>query len=348
MKRVCICGGGSLGHVTAGYLSATGAAEVSLLTRKPEEWSSQVNVFLPDGGTLEGKLYAISSDPDEAAGQADIVLLCLPGFAIRPELEKLRGHIRPDAYVGSVFSSTGFFFEAMKILPESQPLWGFQRVPFIARTSEYGKSARLLGYKDSYSVAVEHVRNADREEFARWVSDAFSRPVHLLKNMYEASLTNSNPILHTSRLYSMFHGWTPEKRYGHDIMFYEEWDEESAETLIRMDREFFRLLDKLPVTKGYLPTILDYYESSDAKSLAAKLSSIPAFKGIATPMVNDGSGWIPDFTSRYFTEDFPFGLRYIRDLGTEKGISMPTIEKVYRWGTGIFSGKAIGNEPAKL
>lgn len=348
MKRICICGGGSLGHVAAGYLSATGAAEVNLLTRRPEDWSHHINVSLPDGRTLEGKLSTISSDPDEAAGQADIVLLCLPGFAIRPELEKLRGHIRPAAYVGSVFSSTGFFFEAMKILPESQPLWGFQRVPFIARTSEYGKAARLLGYKDSYSIAVEHVCGTAREEFAGWVSAAFGRPVHLLKNLYEASLTNSNPILHTSRLYSMFHDWTPGKRYGHDILFYEEWDSESAETLIQMDREFFTLLDKLPVTKGYLPTILDYYGSTDAKSLAAKLSSIPAFRGIATPMVNDGSGWIPDFTSRYFTEDFPFGLRYIRDLGIEKGVFMPVTEKVFRWGTGIFSGKAIGNEPAKL
>ena len=347
MKKVCICGGGSLGHVTAGYLSAKGSAEVNILTGHPESWKHSINVLLPDGRRITGDIGVITSDAEEAAGDADVVLLCLPGFAIRQELEKLRGHVRHDAYIGSVFSSTGFFFEAAKTLPEKQPLWGFQRVPFIARTAEYGKSARLLGYKDSFSIAVENVNADERKDFAEWVSSAFGRPVHLLKNMYEASLTNSNPILHTSRLYSMFRDWTPGVRYSHDILFYEEWDEPSASLLIKMDQEFFRLLDTLPVTRGYIPTILDYYESHDARSLAAKLSGIAAFKGIPSPMIQEKGGWIPDFNSRYFTEDFPFGLRYIHDLGVRNGVCMPETEKVFSWGTSMISSYAIGNAQAK-
>ena len=38
MKRICICGGGNLGHVVAGFLAANGC-EVTLLTRHPERWS---------------------------------------------------------------------------------------------------------------------------------------------------------------------------------------------------------------------------------------------------------------------------------------------------------------------
>ncbi len=43
-------------------------------------------------------------------------------------------------------------------------------------------------------------------------------------------------------------------------------------------------------------------------------------------------GWIPDFGSRYFTEDFPFGLRFIKELALKYNVKTLAIDKVYRWG----------------
>ena len=43
-------------------------------------------------------------------------------------------------------------------------------------------------------------------------------------------------------------------------------------------------------------------------------------------------GWIPDFESRYFTEDFPYGLRIIKDLSTKYKVETPVIDKVDAWG----------------
>jgi hypothetical protein len=45
-----------------------------------------------------------------------------------------------------------------------------------------------------------------------------------------------------------------------------------------------------------------------------------------------GGGWIPDFESRYFTEDFPYGLRFIKELAQKHNIDTPTIDKVYNCG----------------
>ena len=130
----------------------------------------------------------------------------------------------------------------------------------------------------------------------------------------------------------MFGAENEDKVYPRMINFYEEWTEAAADMLIKMDAEFFNLLKVLPVTPGYLPSILEYYESHDAESLASKLSSIQGFKGITSPMLQTEEGWVPDFGSRYFTEDFPYGLRYIRDLAHEHGISCPNIDIVYEWG----------------
>lgn len=332
MKTICICGGGSLGHVIAGWLSAKSKAKVNILTRKPELWGTSIFVATHQDGTLHGLLSKVSSAPEDVVPEADVVLFCYPGFMIAPELERIRGHIGKHTYVGSIFSSTGFFFEAHKILPSTQPLWGFQRVPFISRVNQYGRSASLLGYKSCYHIAVEHVSDYDRQVFADMISDWFERPVYLLKNYLEASLTNSNPLLHTARLYTMFGAENEGHIYTHMINFYEDWTIEAADMLIKMDNEFFNLLKVLPVTEGYLSPILDYYESSDAESLARKLSSIKAFKGIASPMIQTENGWIPDYRSRYFTEDFPFGLKYIWELAHEHGIPCPNIDIVYNWG----------------
>lgn len=332
MQTITICGGGSLGHVIAGWLATRNHAIVNILTNRPERWQHEIEIDTPENELLKAKLHIISNKPEDVIPMADVVLLCLPGFLIRSELEKLKQHLSPNTFVGSVFSSTGFFFEAHEVLSDTQPLWGFQRVPFISRVNEYGKSAHLLGFKQSHNVAIEHVAESDKAAFVQILSEWFERPIHVLNNYYEASLTNSNPLLHTSRLYTMFGGKNEGRTYPRMILFYEEWTEEAADLYIKMDKEFFQLLNVLPVADNYLPTALDYYESNDAQSLAAKLSSIQGFKGITSPMKQTENGWEPDFASRYFTEDFPYGLKYIWKLAHENGINCPYIDKVYEWG----------------
>lgn len=328
MIRVCICGGGSLGHVCAGVLASRKDVEVNLFTQKPEQWSHHIKVTDLDGKLFEGNIAVISNNAEDALRDCDIVFLCLPGFAIESTLVSIKPFVAKAA-VGSIVCSTGFFFAAHRILGEDVRLFGFQRVPYIARTSEYGHSANLLGYKPQLSIACENIEKV--EEFRQLVEKLWMTPTKLLSSHYEVSLTNSNPILHTGRLYSMWKDWNGEV-YDHMILFYKEWTIEASLTLIDMDAEFMQLLDVLPVKKGAIPSLLEYYESHDAESLCKKISSIPAFQEIASPMKKVEGGWVPDFESRYFTEDFPYGLTFIKKLAEEKGIATPTIDKVYAWG----------------
>lgn len=326
--KICICGGGSLGTVSAGVISSMGL-EVSLLTGHPEKWKRHIRVVDQEGKTFEGDLDKISSEPERLIPRADIVLLCLPGYLIENMLREIRPFLKPGTAVGSIVGSTGFFFMAHEILPPSTPLFAFQRVPFIARVGEYGAQANLLGYKPALNVALENFKNPGT--FVSLLSRLFLTPVSPLQNFYEASLTNSNPILHTGRLYSLWRNYDgrPVKS---PALFYSDWTDEASEILIRMDEEFMRLLRALGIREGVIPSLLDYYESVDASSLTAKLRSIRAFSNIPAPMRETPQGWVPDFDSRYFREDFPYGLRIIRDLAHENGIDTPVIDKVYNWG----------------
>ena len=292
-QRVCICGGGNLGHVVTGFLAIHGDCEVSLLTRHPERWQRQLTIRMPEGDTRQGEISVITCQPAEVIPTADIVLLCLPGFSIREELQLIRPFLQTGTAVGSIVSSTGFFFEALELLPTTTPLFGFQRVPFIARTTAYGQAADLLGYKPSLNVAIE--QTADKARLCSTLEQLFHTPTTLMQSYYEVSLTNSNPILHPSRLYTMWKDWHEGIVYPVQPKFYEEW-------------------------------------TADAASLTRKLRSIQAFKGILAPMKTVEGGFVPDFSSRYFTEDFPYGLRIIQQQARKHQIPVPTIDRVMAWG----------------
>lgn len=326
--RICICGGGNLGHVCAGFLANRGH-QVSILTTKPERWNSELEIVAPDM-TFTGKLTQVTSKPEEAIPQAEMVLICLPGFAIHEELVKIKPHLPHGAIIGSVVSSTGFFFEAFKVLPPDIPLFGFQRVPFISRIMEYGKKAELKGYKETLHVAIEDT--LEKEPIRKKLETVFEKPVSLAESYYEVSLSNSNPLLHPSRLYTMWKDWKPGIVYPQNPQFYAEWTLEASKLLLQMDDEFQHLLKALGLRSGCIPTILDYYESTDAVSLTQKLHDIRAFQGILSPMKEVEGGWIPDLTSRYFTEDFPYGMRFIVETAHEQNVLIPTIEEVYQWG----------------
>lgn len=329
MLKITICGGGNLGTVCAGFLAAQADTEVSLLTRRPDRWSLTPEVTDPDGHCFTGTLARVTADAQEVIPEADIVLLCLPGFSIEPILREIRPWLSPATVVGAIVANTGFFFQAHDLLPATQPLFGFQRVPFISRISAYGHQAHLLGYKPQLHVAIEHL--TDPEPLRSTLERLFRTPVALLNNFYEASLSNSNPILHTGRLFTMWQG------HEHDlfpapILFYDDWTLEASEMILHMDAEFMQLTEHLGISQTAIPSLLTYYESVDAASLTHKIRSITAFHGIQAPMVECADDWRIDFTSRYFTEDFPYGLRFIRDLLIQHHIPAPFIEQVYQWG----------------
>ena len=324
--KICICGGGSLGHVCTGVMASQEDVELNILSGHPERWQKTITVTDLNGKQFVAKINHISSKPEEVVKRQDIILLCLPGYLIEKTLRDIKPFVGKAA-VGTVVSSTGFFFFAHDILGQDAKLFGFQRVPFISRVAEYGKTANLLGYKSSLAAVLENIE--DSKSFRRDLERLFMTPVTLLSSFYEVALSNSNPILHTGRLYSMFHGRENEV-FDHNILFYKEWTDEASQLLIDMDAEFFRLLEALDV-HGLQP-LLTYYESVDAATLTRKISSIPAFQTITSPMVEVPGGWKADFGSRYFTEDFPYGLRWIKELAVKNSIYTPIIDEVYGWG----------------
>lgn len=326
-KTICICGGGSLGHATAATIGNKGY-RINILSGHPERWSKSITAYDCNEQLIKCDLNKISGNAEEVIPESDLVLLCVPGYLIEPTLKKITPFLKAGQMVGSVVCSNGFFWIARSIVGDQIPLFGFQRVPFICRVREYGKSVDIKGYKSQLKIGG--LNNPDLKELASFFTEVLNTPTVILNHFLEATLTNSNPILHPARIYAMLATQSKET-FEKEFLFYEEWDNLSSEVLIACDEEFQTILSKLPVNRDEIPSLLSYYESSDADSLTRKIRSIKAFNGIKMSMIATEKGFMADYTNRYFTEDIPYGLLIIKSFGVLTDTPTPTVDKVILW-----------------
>ncbi|MDH6306215.1 opine dehydrogenase [Parabacteroides sp. PF5-5] len=341
-KSICICGGGSLGHVIAAVLSNKGYT-VNIWTSRPTQWQSEIIVNDCNGKTIKGVLNVVSGRPEDTVAISDMILLCVPGFLVEQTLRDAKPYIRPETLVGSVVCSNGFFWIARHILGSTCGLFGFQRVPYICRLIEYGKSAEIKGYKSKLKIAG-CLADGKLDELAAFFSQAFDTPTYTLNHYLEATLTNSNPLLHPTRIYGMLSKETTDA-FDKEFMFYEEWDDYSSEVLINCDNEFQKILEHLPVKREEIPGILEYYESTDPASLTRKIRSITAFKGIKMAMINQAGKYYVDYSNRYFTEDIPFGLLIIKSIAEAMSMDTPYIDTLLQWMQGRMQKEyLVGSE----
>ena len=93
MIRICICGGGALGLVTACVLSSRKDCQLNLLTAHPTSWQKQIQCVDLEGKIYQGELNLVTSNAEEAVINSDIILLCLPGFLIEQTLQQIQPYI---------------------------------------------------------------------------------------------------------------------------------------------------------------------------------------------------------------------------------------------------------------
>jgi opine dehydrogenase len=335
---VCICGGGSQAHISAGVIGSNPNYCVNILTRQPEKWCHDFVTKDLEGKEYIAVLNEISNEPKEIIPQSDIILICLPGYAIRSVLLNIKDYVQSNSIIGCVFGGSGFFLEAFDIFGKSLKGFALQRVPFTGRSLEYGHSAILKGYKPYLKVATTNIENP--KYIAELLQDMYNTPVHLLSHYLEATLSNSNPILHPVRLYVLFKDWTPDTFYSTiPFMYNADWNDETSELWVKCDDELRAIINRLPIKAQEIPTVLDYYECSGIKELTRKIQSIEPFKNVQPHMIETPQGYQLDIDHRYFKEDIPFGLVIIKSVAEYVGVSTPNIDLVLSWAQKVMGKK---------
>lgn len=329
-SRITVIGGGNIGTLMAAEFSHKGHA-VTLFTSKPDNWSNTLSVYDSAGSKLlESNRIFITDDLQQAVSGADLIWVVYPAFLFSAISEKLLPYTKPGQMIGVVPGSGGAEFAFRPHIQRGCTFFGLQRVHSIARIKEPGASVFALGRKNELYFSAFPAAQA--EPLKVLLESLFDLPCTILPNYLNVTLTPSNPILHTSRLYSMFSANPPDTVYPQNPYFYEDWDEDSSRVLFACDAELQALCKRIDsLDLSGIVSLSTYYESPTPLALKNKIQSIQAFRGIQSPMNPVKDGWVMDLTSRYFTADFSFGLKVIHDFCKRFDVSDPWLETLWHW-----------------
>lgn len=331
--RVGICGGGSLSHAMAAWLSRAGY-QVRIVTRRPEAWDNKLTAHFFDGKEAVVPLLSVSSSMATLA-DCGIILVSGPRFAIRPLCDALKPHLNENQLLVIAPGTPEVGRMEQDPTWANRPMMALYKVPFVCRASVYGHEVQVLGSRDINRVWVSPAA----QSWDTGILEAmFSTPLVRLNSAWPFLLTNSNPLLHPSRMMRLFADYDEGVTYARHFLFYEEWGTDSSELYLAADAELLHLCERCPgMTIGTdIVPVTEYYESPDAETLTRKIRSISAFKGIRSPMIAVGDRWIPDFASRYFTEDIPYGTALICDYARTLGIETPVLDSFVRWNSSML------------
>jgi len=322
--KVFVYGGGNIAHALVAAIARY--QDVGVVTRRPSDWASSIEY--EQSGITRTAAYVVSATADvNRVMDADIVFIALPQFAIEQAVSSLALVMKAGASVILVPAPARTVEYESVLKVRGINLVGIQRVPYIARTLEYGRKVRISDDRAMHKiVSSDKSRQVEISELLRcW----FGGEIGYLSSFLTFAFSNSNPLLHPARLVVLFRDWQ-NREYPTNPLFYAEWTDESSELYIAADAEVRQIMgeySEIDLSTDY-ESVLDHYGVSAVPELTTKLRSIPSFKPIVSPMKQLSGKWVPDFDSRYFTEDVPFGTKIIQSYARKVNVLTPTIDRM--------------------
>lgn len=328
--KVTVIGGGNIGTQLAVH-SACKGHDVAIHTSRPQAFSDTLTIIdEQDEVVLEASGITATNSAEEAFAGTELVFVTVPAFAMEKAAASLLPYVSEGMKICLIPGTGGGECAFAACIRKGAILFAPQRVPSVARLTEYGKTVRCSGYRDRMVVSALPASFA--KEAGALLTSILDIPCDILPHYLAITLTPSNPILHTTRLYSIFSDYRPGKVYSKLPLFYENWDDKSSKLLLACDEELQKICRSLPMFDlSGVRSLKEHYESQTAEALTNKISHIPAFRGLATPSVAVEDGYIPDLSSRYFTADFSYGLSILKQIAAFADVATPAMDKVMAW-----------------
>ena len=327
--EIAVIGGGNIGTQFACVFASKGF-KVNVFSSKPEMYDGTLEVVDEFGRVTVGVLNMVTSNLKETVENCQLVIVTHPAFMLKDLAKQLLPFITNDMNICVVPGTGGAEFAFRECIEAGATLCGLQRVPSVARLEQYGKRVRCEGIRSELFLAS--IPNSKVNDLAELMSYIWGIPCTALPNYLSVTLTPSNPILHTTRLYSLFRDYKVGKIYPVNPLFYGEWSDDSSKLLLECDNELQNIIGMINrMDLSSVHSLKQHYESNSVEEMTKKIRSIKSLHNLSSPMKKQGEGWIPDFNSRYFTADFPYGLAIIEELAEIVGISAPNIKNIMNW-----------------
>lgn len=334
--RIGIIGAGNEESALAAYL-ANGYNDVTIYSSKPNLWNGVLEYT--DSVTKKRFIshkFEVTNEYKRAVQDKDLVICALPTFMINRTIDQFIDYLDEETLVGFAPGAGGVEFLARKLIERHITIFGFDRVPFVSRLHEYGKS---VSASLKQSVRISTIPKAAAGKVQNLLRELLQIRIGQIELFLNITLT---PTLHISRAYDLYGKSESDGIWNRNIYFYREWTDTASELCFALDAELHEICDYLTEHELDCSAVVPYkihYESETPKALTSKLRSIISLNDIKSPMIYTEAGWKIDWDSRYFTESIPNRLCIVKGLGMICGIETKLADEILLW-----YEKAVGKQ----
>lgn len=366
VTSITVCGGGNAAHVVVPLLAEQGY-RVILYTPLSDEAdrfregaaAGGIEALFPGGGIYRGRPALITRDPQEAAN-SQLILMVVPAFAHGPILRDLAPYLPAQAFVGAIPARSGFELEALHILRSRKSgnytIFCGHTLPWACRIEAYGRRVRVLGTKETVGMAAVPAGGAPA--LAQLMGKALKVNFTPMANSLAVSLGNIGQVIHPGIMYALLKNYDGAVWGEGEIpLFYQGVTEEAAAVLNDLSNEIVAtaarlsaecgldLSEVLTVGQWLIRAYAGYIE--DSSTLSRSFRTNRGYRGLKVPVKKVPEGYVPDFQSRYLTEDIPYGLLFSKAVAVMCGCSTPCMDEVLTV-TGSWMNKRYLGRGGKL
>ena len=328
--NIGIAGGGSIGTQLAVHC-AEKKHSVVVYTSDPTAFYNKLCVFNENNKiTHMGEIQTATTNAAEAFSRADWIFVTVPMSRFDETAGVIYPYVKPGVKIGLVPGTGGGECFFRKCADRGAVVYGLQRPPSEAKLMGYGKSVMTGKYIEKLCVAA--LDTASTEDCADIASYLTGVPYEVLPNYLNITLAPSDAVLRACRLYTLFRDYEVGRSYDRIPLFYEEWDDESSERVLKCDEEIGKICSALDMFDlSHVGSFREYYDCETASELTGKLRSTGLFKEVTAPMTVTKDSCIPDLGSEYFRSDIPFGLSIFVQIAGFLGVDVPNMKYILKW-----------------
>ncbi len=266
-------------------------------------------------------LDMVTTNMEEAASEAELILIVVPAFAQKPFSEALVPFLKDHQVIVLTPGNFGGAIEFRNILSqrgkgqdvsvgelECMIYSGFKSSPNMAWVSGYKKGLRLAAFPSRDTERV-------MEKMIKIYPDL--RPA---RNVLETGLRNINTVVHAPIVIHNA-GWI-EKTKGNFLFYWDGCTPGVAKTAEAVDRERMAIGRSIGIElESMLDVSLEWYGHEGAKgdSLYEVLSTNPVYIKDSAPTT---------LHHRFLLEDIPYGMVPMESLGRLTGIPTPVTSSI--------------------
>lgn len=328
--KVTIIGGGNMGMCLAGVISRLQNYDVTLYATHPEVFHDSIIVEDDELNiSYQSGTFKTTDVLKEAVEDAQFIYCTYPAFLREKFIREAEDYIQPDSYLGFIPAYGGAEFYCDDLIKKGVTIFGLQKPPYVCRTRSRGKVAGLMSRKSKLlEAAIPYVKS---REVAVLLEDMLQIETEVLPNYMNVTLLPGNPLLHTSGSYYYLKDYKEGQSFPEQIYYYQSWNDECSEIICTFSDEMEAICEAIPLDLSGVLSIQEYYESPTPHELTKKFHSIPSFQPLLLPMIQMDDKFYPNFNSRYFTEDIPFGVCIMKALAVLVGVKTPTMDSILSW-----------------